>query len=116
VLRVHKQDRIVIERNDKGMIALNMDILDQSGKVIVTFEHGSFTVIQGNILDMQRSKSGLVVRDQYKNEVLNVRYLNKRSLQFSGFLRYPGVGLVVLPSSVVDRMCAGYSKVAFNIN
>ncbi len=115
VLRVSKQDRIVVERDDSGRIALNMDILDDSGKVIVSFEHGRFTVVQGNILDMKRTKSTLVVRDQYKKEVLNVRYLNKKSLQFSGSLHYPGTGLVVLPSSAVDGICVGDSHVAFNI-
>jgi hypothetical protein len=115
VLRVSKHDRIVIERDDSGRIALNMDILDESGKVIVSFEHGKFTVVQGNILDMKRTKSSLVVRDQYKKEVLNVRYLNRKSLQFSGSLHYPGIGLVVLPSSDVDGMCVGDTGVAFDI-
>jgi hypothetical protein len=94
-----------------------MDILDKEGKVIVTFEKGHFTVVQTNILDMKRpDRSTLIVRDQYKNEVLNVRYLNERSLQVSGLLRYPEVGVIrISKTSAVDGICVGNSAVAYNI-
>lgn len=116
-LRVRKQDRMIIDRNEAGRIALSLDILDAQGKVIVAFEKGHFTVVQSNILDMRRpDRSTLIVRDQYKNEVLDVRYLNKRSLEISGLLRYPGVGIIqIQKTSAVNGICAGEGSVAFDI-
>jgi hypothetical protein len=117
VLQVRKKDRIVMNRDNSGKIALTADILDKQGRVIVTFDNGYFTVVQANILDMRRpDRSTLIVRDQFKNEVLNVRYLNVRSIQFSAFLTYPGYGSIWIPkSSAVDGMCAGQSRVAYAI-
>ncbi len=83
VLRVRHKDRMIIDRDETGRIALTVDIFDKEGKVIVTFEKGHFTVVQTNILDMKRSdRSTLIVRDHYKNEVLNVHYLNERACGF----------------------------------
>lgn len=117
VLRVHKKDRIVIDRDETGRIALSMDILDSQGRVVVTFEKGHFTVVQANILDMKRpDRSTLIVRDQYKNEVLNIRYLNKKSLLVSGVLRYPDEGPIMIPMApAVDGICVGNSQVAFDL-
>ena len=116
-LRVRKQDRMVIDRDQRGRIALTLDILDAQGKVIVAFEKGHFTVVQSNILDMRRpDKSTLIVRDQYKNTVLDARYLNKRSLEISGLLQYPGVGIIQIPkTSAVNGICAGEGKVDFDV-
>jgi hypothetical protein len=117
VLRARHKDRIVVDRDETGRIALTVDIFDKEGKVIVTFEKGHFTVVQTDILDMKRSdRSTLIVRDRYKNEVLNVRYLNKRSLRFSGLLQYPGVGFIPIPkTAVVNGICAGNADVAYDI-
>jgi len=117
VLRVRHKDRMVIDRDEAGRVALTADILDKEGKVIVTFEKGHFTVVQSNILDMKRpDRSTLIVRDHYKNEVLNIRYLNKRSLRFSGLLQYPEVGFISIPkTTAVNGICAGNSAVAFDI-
>src|ERR1700730_8816309 len=54
VLRVRGRDRMVIDRDEAGRIALSIDILDAQGKTIITFEKGHFTVVQANILDMKR--------------------------------------------------------------
>ena len=109
VLRVHGTDRIAIDRDATGRIALSVDILDSEGKVLVTFEKGHFTVAQRRILDIKRpDRSTLVVRDENKNEVLNVRYLNKRSIQFSGLLRYPQIAPIAIPkASAVSGVCVG---------
>ncbi len=117
VLRVYGKNRVVIDRDAGGKIALSVDILDQQGKMIVTFEKGHFTVVHSNILDMKRPNSGtLIVRDQYKNEVLDVRYLNKRSLQISGLLRYPEVGSIPIgKASAITQLCLGEVSVAIDI-
>lgn len=116
-LRVRKQDRMIIDRDQAGRSALTLDILDAQGKVIVAFEKGHFTVVQTNILDMRRpDRSTLIVRDQYKNEVLDVRYLNKRSLRISGQLQYPGFGIIQIPkTSAVNGVCAGEGSVNFDL-
>src|SRR5260370_42625300 len=117
VLRVRHKDRIIIDRDETGRIALTVDILDKEGKVIAAFEKGHFTVVQTNVLDMKRSdRSTLIVRDHYKNEVLNVRYLNKRSLRFSGLLQYPEFGFIPIPKTVaVNGVCVGNSTVAIDL-
>jgi hypothetical protein len=108
---------MIIDRDETGRIALTADILDKEGQVIVTFERGHFTVVQTNVLDMKRSdRSTLIVRDHYKNEVLNVRYLNKRSLRFSGLLQYPEFGFIPIPKTVaVNGICVGNSSVAIDM-
>ncbi len=116
-LRVRGQDRMVIDRDQAGRIGLSLDIFDAQGKIIVAFERGHFTVVQSNILDMRRpDRSTLIVRDQYKNTVLDARYLNKKSLEISGLLRYPGVGVIQIPkTSGVNGICAGEGAVVFDI-
>lgn len=116
-MRVRKQDRMIVDRDQAGRVALTLDILDAQGKVIVAFEKGHFTVVQSNILDMRRpDRSTLIVRDQYKNTVLDVRYLNKKSLEISGLLRYPGVGIIQIPkTSAVYGICVGEGNVDFDI-
>lgn len=109
IVRIDGTDRVVIDRDSGGRIALSMDILDDQGKVIVTLERGHFTVVQANILDVKRPNAGtIIVRDQYKNEVLNATYLNPSSLEVSGLFRYPGSAPVRIPKTVsVDGVCVG---------
>ena len=117
ILRAKQIDRMIVNRNDAGQIALSVDILDSESKVIVTFEEGHFIVNQSNILDMQRPDiSTLLIRDQYKNEVLHIQYLNKRSLKVSGVLHYKDVGEIQIPEDgSVNGLCSGESHVALNI-
>ena len=109
---------MIIDRDAAGKLALSVDILDAAGKVIVTFEKGHFTVVQANILDMKRpDRSTLIVRDHFKSEVLNIRFLNSRSVQFSGLLRYPEFGTIAIPKSTeITGTCVKGGGVAYGIN
>lgn len=109
VLRIHNKNRIVVDRNKDKRIALSMDVFDETGKVLVTFEKGHFIVVQNNILDFGRpDKSTLIVRDQHKNEVLYVHYINPRSVQVAALLRYPDYGTVsISKTSAVTGFCSG---------
>jgi hypothetical protein len=83
-----------------------MDILDKDGKVVVRFDDGHFMVNQNTRLDMKRpDRSTLIVHDNYGNEVLNIRYLNKQSVAISALLQYSQARPVRIEKPKVADLC-----------
>ena len=77
--------QVRVNRRPDGAVALNLSIKDADGKLIVDMgDDGKFTVNQNNILRMDRpDKSHLTIRDQKKEEVLNVFYVNQNTMILS---------------------------------
>ena len=75
--------------------------------MVATFEKGAFTVSQSNKLDWSRTWNTLVVRDSFKNESLNVRYLNHDALELSRLLQYPGAKPIRIPQTRYADLCVG---------
>jgi hypothetical protein len=95
IIQVADQPRLVLEKKDSGEIAVNLDIFDSDPKprIIASIEHNEFTVNPNNYFKVIKSadKSRLVVVDQYKTTVLDVRYTNKQSMSINAVLHFPGV-------------------------
>ena len=110
IIRVRGRNMVILDKDADGKLVLSADILGEDSKVIATFENGIFTIVQGNILDMKRpDRSTVIVRDQYKNEVLNVRYLNTSSVRLSGIIRNGGRKIIIPPARAITGFCGGGS-------
>jgi hypothetical protein len=95
VVRVGGVPRLTLEKGAKG-IAITTDIFDDSEpkpKIIASIERNQFTINPNNYfkLDWSNDRSQLRVVDQYKDEVLNIHYLNKNAISLVAVLHYPGV-------------------------
>jgi hypothetical protein len=101
VLKVKGEQRIVLDRKMDGLIAVSIDVLSQDGKVIASIEKGKFMVNRNNVfLKIERKdRSSLRVIDQFKTEVLNIRYFNPQALWIDAVLHYPGVAPIIINGS-----------------
>jgi hypothetical protein len=95
VINVAGIPRLILDKGPKG-IAVTTDIFDDSvprPKIIASIERNQITVNPNNYFKLNWSKDGSQMRvlDQYKDEVLNVQYLNKNAIFLTAILRYPGV-------------------------
>jgi hypothetical protein len=82
---------VTIERNADGSIVVPLDIRSPDGKVIVRMDENGFVVNRNNILEMRRpDRSSLVIVDQYGNQVLNARYMNRQAFRLTGLINYGG--------------------------
>ena len=113
--------RLTLDRDPKNRgINVTMDVFGADEKIVVGIEKNEFTVNPNNYYRMKRpDKSTLVVLDQYKKEVLNIRYLNRRAIKLSALLYYPGVqgpieidddGIKVETGLVSDSCSLGLAK------
>lgn len=108
IFTVNGKNPLILNRDQSGRIALTMDILDRDEKVVVRFTDGHFTVNQNARLDMQRpDRSTLVVTDNYGNEVLNIRYLNKTAVVISALLQYSHAKPVHIQKTKFADVCLG---------
>jgi hypothetical protein len=117
ILAVDGKKELFVDRDAKGRVAISLDIKSPDERIIATIEKGKFTVNQNNFLDMQHpDRSTLIVRDQYKKQVLNVRYKNKTNLELSAVLQYPSGKTVTISKDVVPTMCIGdFGSPAINV-
>lgn len=112
VIEVHGIPRLVLDRKPDNSVAISVDILDSDGKIIVELDENRFTVNPHNYFKLVRKdRSSLSVFDDYKNEVLTVRYLNERAIWMNGILRYPGAPPIVLRGAGGGGICFGENRV-----
>jgi hypothetical protein len=118
IFTVNGKNPLILNRDESGRIALTMDILDKDGKVVVRFDNGHFTVNQNTRLDMKRpDRNTLIVHDNYGNEVLNIRYLNKQSVAISALLQYSQARPVRIEKTKVADLCeADVGSTGINFN
>lgn len=95
VISVAGVARLLLEKGPKG-IGVTTDIFDDSiprPKIIASIERNQITVNPNNFFKLDWSDDGSQLRviDQYKDEVLNIHYLNKNAISLTAILRYPGV-------------------------
>jgi hypothetical protein len=108
ILAVDGKKELFVDRDAKNRIAISLDIRSADERIITAIENGHFTVNQNNSLDMQHpDRSTLIVRDQYKKEVLNVRYKNKANLELSALLQYPNGKTVRISKDIAPTSCIG---------
>jgi hypothetical protein len=108
IFTINGKNPLVLNRDSSGRIALTMDIFDKDEKIVVRFDNGHFTVNQNARLDMNRpDRSTLIVHDNYGNEVLNIRYLNKQAVVISALLQYSHANPVQIQKTQFADVCLG---------
>lgn len=110
VLMVRGKEELVLDKDEKGRIAVTVDIFDKDGKVVANFDHGAFQVNKSNVSKIERPDlHTLIVTDEYKNEALYVHYLNKNTLQMGGRLYYTSLlrEPIVIPKEIYPGTCRG---------
>jgi len=108
IFTVNGKNPLILNRDAGERIALTMDILDKDEKIVVRFADGLFTVNQNARLDMKRpDRSTLIVHDNYGNEVLNIRYLNKSAVVVSALLQYSQAKPVRIEKTKFADVCLG---------
>jgi hypothetical protein len=105
VVTIAERPVVVIDRNQDGSVNLSMDIRSEDGKIIARLSKNEFVVNQNNYLSMKRpDRSSLIIVDQYGNEVLRARYLNRRAFRVTGRLNSAG-RTVDLSDSYIHNIC-----------
>jgi hypothetical protein len=104
IIKISGVPTLTLNRNTRGEIEIDMDVLGNDGKVIVRMRGGKFIVNQNNSLSMERKdRSSLLVTDQFGAEVLNARYLNPKAFRLTAKLYSGGksINLETVPISGV---------------
>jgi hypothetical protein len=97
---------ISLERAKSGSIAVDLDIKDAQGRIIVRMGKDGFQVNQHLILGMKRpDRSTLIVSDEYGNEVLNARYINRRVFRLTGIIRLRGRAPIPISYPGMHNFC-----------
>lgn len=110
IIEVDETPRLVVDRNQDSSIAISLEILGADGKVIAELNKNEFAVSPHSYFRMERKdRSSLVVFDDFKNEVLNVRYLNPKAIWINAELKYPGSNPVVFRGPGGGGICTGAS-------
>ena len=98
IMKVQDRDLFLINRESDGTIVVSLDIFDANGRVIVVIDKGQFSINPNNYLPKPHrpDRHTLVVYDQYNNQVLKMRYLNKKAITVDAILRVPGVSTPII--------------------
>jgi len=112
VIKVNDKDRLFLTRDTAGTIRLSLDVLSPDGKVITRIREGQFVINENNSLRFgpRSDRSSLQVVDQYGEEVIALRYLNKQSMKIRGILRFPDLEYPIVISETEVTLNKGASK------
>ncbi len=80
---------ISLDRDSAGTLVVLMDIRSADGRIIARLNREGFVVNRNNYLELKSDTSSLHIEDEYGDEVLDVRYLNRSTIRVRG----KGVGL-----------------------
>ena len=86
---------LTLNREPDGELWIALDVIDESGKIVVRLDRDGFVVNKNNYLTMKRNdRSSLSVQDQRGVTVLNSRYINPLAFSLEAALRYPDGSLI----------------------
>ena len=91
ILNVDGKDRLVLDREGDGSIAVSLDILRDDGGILVKIAKGEFVIPQSPLYKQRKDPNTLQVTDPSRTQVLIMRYINNRTLLIDAVLRYPGL-------------------------
>lgn len=96
---------LVVERDSRGGIALDLDVRSKDGKIVARIKRNYFVLNGNNILTKRRpDRSTLIVTDQEGTEVLNVKYLNPHAINLLGTFYVIGQKEPVVINEVTQDM------------
>jgi ribosomal protein L24 len=80
---------LTISKNSKGA-TISGEFFGDNGDIVAVLENNHFTINRLNYFTKERpDKSTLIVRDQKNIEILNVRFVNPRTIKLLGRFRMP---------------------------
>jgi hypothetical protein len=118
VIAINCDNILSVERDANGRIGVTLAILDKDGKVVVSVDHGQFTVNKNNFFRINRyhSKSTISVIDQSNQEVLYLHLANRNLLQLRARFNYRGVPIHIddlhafgTSNGITVGNCTGYT-------
>lgn len=116
VLRIRGKDRIVVDRNSEGSIAVSLEVFGEDGKIVAEIRRNEFTVNPNNYFRIERKDaSSLSVINQHNKEVLTARYLNPTAFKIDADLFYPEIGPLRI-GGIVSSFCVSNAMVDVEIN
>jgi hypothetical protein len=102
LVKIDGRSYFSISQLPSGSVTLNVDIVDQEGKIIASIDGNNFRVNPNNIFDKKRpDESTLIVYDQFKTVVLSVRLDSSRYMTVSGSLNYKNRFMLLPDGSTV---------------
>lgn len=101
VLVMRGDDVLSVRRVRKGL-AVFAKVASEDGRLVAEIVDNRFYINSNNFLRMEhRDNHSLVVYDQKGNKVLDIKYLNPRSVRVLGEFRAPGaVPLIITPDQL----------------
>lgn len=91
ILNVEGTDRLVLDRERDGSIAVSVDILKDDGGVLVKIAKGAFVVPDGPLYKQRKDPNTLQVTDPSRTQLLIMRFINGNTILIDAVLRYPGL-------------------------
>jgi hypothetical protein len=123
VISVDEKPKLIINRDNKGRIALSVDIFDERGYIVAQIENNKFTINANNYFKMNRTANTLVVVDQRNQKVLDFTFLNPRAIQLEALLHFPELHtpIVLSPDGNVYGgnqfgTCSGANRIDINLS
>ena len=88
VLDVEEQTVISLDKSETGALLVSINLIALDGRIIARINKNNSTINPASGLIITRSKSTLLLQDQYGNDVINARYLNDRAFSITGRIPY----------------------------
>lgn len=96
ILTVEGKDRLALDREADGSIALSLDILKEDGGVLIKIAKGEFVVPESPLYKQRKDRNTLQVTDPSRTQVLIMRFINEQTILIDAVLRYPGVDAPII--------------------
>ena len=111
-----KGDNVLSVEKDNGNIAVNATVFSRDGRIVADIRRNEFSINPNNFFRKERPDTHtLIVYDQENRKVLDVSYLNSRTIKFSGILNHPQMELVISGDSGIfkNSVCVVESSISF---
>jgi hypothetical protein len=90
-LAIGECDAISMEQTSAG-VRVYADLYDANGKLVARIANGEIHTMTGENVRQERNGdlSVLIIKDRHGSELLNIRYLNPKTIQVRGIFGCPG--------------------------
>ena len=91
ILKVEGTDRLVLDRERDGSIAVSVEILRDDGGVLIKIAKGEFVIPESPLFKQRKDPNTLQVTDPSRTQLLIMRFINAKTMLLDAVLRYPGL-------------------------
>ncbi len=104
-VKVEGSPVLTVNRGKDGGVYITLDVKDREGHLLARIVKNKVTVIpMAAYLVPRTSAHSLVIWDQFGNEAIDIYYLNKNAIRFTGYINEPGEFINVTKDDVsVDK-------------